>query len=460
MLNRILNSIRTLCNVEVLSGSTTEEILLGRLSERSVSPLVLAPWHHYLAWNRIEAFYGLTRTSGPTFAGYFCEPLLPSELGEDTDHLRAILLDLSRPNTGEILSIIRALVVEQHRSGVLPLLEPGTHLYCETWYAGQGLGSRMDSVMATPDICHTEWARRSSAIRICLAALWSLIYEEGPGKSDFQQAITAGSPKAYFQFGADRRRLVFRLCYSLPAWGPKELLSAFWPGRGKPSSGPQLLLRYADFLRAHRITDTTDIEVVVALHSSAPSEHSPDHIRTLWIEPLSAKLVTEIPFENPGPAFPHLRSLPLTLPADGKIGAPTASGPNSHPASPPAATGRERFILDAATKISDLKRALAEREALIRELRLGGVGTAPPLPLPDGDSLLEAFRERLSEAQSRIRAFAEQVAEMEKNGATPAEIHTLKARMTELAAQQQNWIRKLAVALESLRGQKTGTEGG
>src|SRR5579859_558845 len=124
ILTRIVNSIRQYAKIELISGKISEEELLKKL-ENAQYDLVLAPWYRYLAWSKIEGFYGLTRTSGPTFAGYFCESILPYELGEQADHYRAILLDFCNLDVAAIRLLMKSLLADARRTGILPLLSQG-----------------------------------------------------------------------------------------------------------------------------------------------------------------------------------------------------------------------------------------------------------------------------------------------------------------------------------------------
>ena len=114
-----------------------------------------------------------------------------------------------------------------------------------------------------------KWAKRSGSMRICLNALWSLIYEEGPGKAEVTAAPTS-SPKAYFQVACDREMAVLRLCFQMPSWTPRTALANFWPGALSPTSPAQLLLRYADFVRVHTYSNTPEVEIVAGLLSALP----------------------------------------------------------------------------------------------------------------------------------------------------------------------------------------------
>ncbi len=439
--------------IELINGSSTEDVILAKMKSQEYD-LVLAPWYRYLHWRKVEAFYGLTRTSGPTFAGYFCEQLLPYELGEQTDHLRAIILDFSSLPTHEAVLLLRSLLKDHLRSGIRPLLDPHATIYCENWHTGQGIGNRMDQVLALPEIQKTEWMKRATSIRISLSALWSLVYEEGPGKSEFAQTITGASPKAYFQVAADKTTLVLRICYSMASWTPKDALSRFWPNAKSFTSPAQLLLRFCDFTRVHLIAETNDVEVVAGFFASAPAEKTPNETRTLWVEPIAPNTVSEIPFETPNAAVPHLRYLTgqkksqteaLTRQVAEEVDEhDEESLPVGDPHNP-----RDRFLIQAAKKIRDLKKSLHERDQAIRELRSGGVGTSKPLPPPDAEALLEAFQEKYFEARYQIRQFELKIIEFESSGASAGEIESLRKQMAELADRKREWIKSLASTLEN-----------
>lgn len=453
ILTRIINSLRVIATIELISGSIEEDRLLDKL-EADKYDLVFAPWYRYVAWSRIEAFYGLTRTSGPTFAGYFCEPILPYEIGETAEHLRAILFDFANLHTSEINLLVKMLIQDTKRSGLRPFFESNTPIYCENWFGSQGLGIRTDAVLSLPGILNTEWIKRSSALRICIGALWSLVYEEGPGKGEFTQMTTSRTPKAYFQIGMDGACLAMRLCYSMPAWSPKDTLNIFWPNPKKPTSPAQLLLRYSDMIRVHTIPDAADVEVVIAFFNTAAAECSPEQIHTYWIEPVAANLVHEIPFEAPSPNSPHLKALPMPelQTAVKKTSLKTEDDERKEKA-------KERFIFEAAAKIRELKKVISDRDEMIKELRSGGVGTAPPLPPPDAEALLDAFQERYFEARFQIRQFEIQIAALEEKGGTPQEAEALRQKMTNLITREKIWLRKIAQTLETHREMKKKASG-
>jgi len=443
---RVVNTLRHSAEIVVMGGGTTEDELLKKLEERNVH-LVLLPWYRYLAWSKAEAFFGLTRTNGPTIAGYFADQLRPYELGDPADHLRAIFLDFAHLTTHESLVLLRSLIPDFRRAGIRPLIDPTTPIYCENWYGGQGHGTRIETILSMSEIANDEWQKRAAALRISLMALWSLVYEEGPGKGEFAQAAAGRTPKAYFQMGVDRHSLMLRLCYSMGSMSPKDALGAFWPNAEHPTAPAQLLTRYADFVRVHTIAEAGDVEITVGFFPSAPADKAPQDTHTLWIEPLSAQVVTEVPFEAPSPANPYLRALPGS-PAAAQA-APTHKGPTT--VGEEETRAKERFIFNAASKIRELKKALYDRDEVIKELRSGGVGTAPSMPPPDAEGLLEAFQERYFEARYQIRQFEIQIRDAETLGASPQALEQLRQKIQGLILKEQQWIQKIAQTLEMIR---------
>jgi hypothetical protein len=441
ILTRAVNTLRQTFMVELIKGNeTTEELLLQRIQSESFD-LVLAPLHRYQTWNRIEAFFGANRTGGATFAGYFCEPLTTDQLPDPSGQARRIVLDFVNLTPSELLILIRGLIGEQTRSGLKPLVEVNTSIHCESWYGSQGQGSRTDHVLALPEISGTPWTKRSASIRILLSSLWGLVYEEGSGKVEVPQSRGTKTPKAYFQVAADTQSLFLRLIFQNAShFTSKEALRQFWPDKASPTKAAQLLGKYSDMIRVITIPESAQVEVVVGLFNSAPSEKAPEQAHTIWIEPLAAKHMTELPFEAPSPQSPHLKALPTVSVTDAKprkVEDLDAS--------------KSRVILDATAKIKELTNKVDEQTGVIQELRSGGIGTAPPLPPPDAEALLEAFQQRYFDAKLQIRQFEVQIVEYHKRGATPQEIETLRQKMDAVANRQKAWIKKLMETLESFR---------
>lgn len=442
ILSRAIQGLRQTFTVDLIQGAQASEALLLEKLQTQEYALALIPNHRYSSWSRIEGYLGINRTSGPTVAGYFCEPLQPTPIGDAGGLNRKILLDLVYLQSHEIVLLVRSLILDTRRSGIRPLLEPASLIYCESWYGNQGLGFRIDQVLALPEIAKTDWMKRASSIRMILLSFWSLVYEEGPGKSEIAQAAGNRQAKAYLQLGADANCLAFRLYYyTVPHKLPKDLIYQYSHRKESPTEASQNLLRNADFLRVHPIHETSDIEVVAGIFRSAPSEKAYDQVHTLWIEPLSARLISEPPFEAPSPQAPHLRALPTTQVASPQI---RAVDPNQEQA-------RNRILVEATGKIKELKEKVQEKEEIIRELKSGGIGTAPPLPEPDAEAFLEAFQEKYMDAKLQIRQFELQILELEKRKATQAEIEDLKQKMEALQNRERAWIKKILATLDAYK---------
>jgi hypothetical protein len=404
---RAITAMRSVANIQLIRGDLSEQETLELLSKQNYD-LVLAPWYRYLVWTRIDGMHGLSRTSGPAFAGYFGDQVLPYE-------------------TAESATILKSLLKDTTRSGLRPLLSPETQLYCESWTQGAGLGFRLDTLLALPEISQAPWSERSNALRICYSALWSLIFDEGPGKADLGGKTSSKTAKAWFQVGADSQALSMRLCYTLPGFKPRDALRKFRPEKtASPSDPAQLLLRYADLLRVHLDPETQDVEITASFFPSAPAEKYPLELHTLWIEPLSSNVVQEKPYAEITP--PHLQAF----------------------------VSHDALVAGALEKVTDLKSQIQERDELIRELRSGGLGRqAEPIGAPpEAESLLEAFQERFFDARFKIRQFQHELNRLSRDGAQPAEIFRLKKEMNELATRQKKWIATLAETLERYRAEK------
>lgn len=437
ILTRTLNAMRQEFNFELVSGEITEAQVLSRIQQAPVH-LLLVPWYRYLAWTRVEALFAQNRGQGPLFAGYIGEPTSAEELGERTERARLALIDFAHPSTPEILAWVNRMADEKLRSGLRPMLAQPGIVHTENWSAQAGLGLRIDAVLGLPEITRSvDWLKRAPSIRLTLLALWSLIYDEGPGKA----GSTPGTAKACFQLTADAGTLAFRLCYSMPGWGPKEAVAAFWADPSRPASAARLLQQHADFVRVHLLGDGPDVEVTVGFHASGASD--PRKLATLWIDPISPRLVSEIPFQTPDANTPYLRAL-----NPGAAPATAASAPDD---------GKlKKFMIEAATRIRDLRRAVVEKDEVIRELRSGGVGTSQPLPPPDAEGLLEAFQARYFEAQLQIRQLEVQIQKAEAAGASPQLLEAIRAKIAELSARERAWIAKIQETIDEAKTRRGG----
>ncbi|MCC7440885.1 MAG: hypothetical protein IT285_04595 [Bdellovibrionales bacterium] len=427
-----------------------EENVLEKLSA-NVYQLVLVPWFLYLKWTRIEGAFGLARVGGPVFAGYAGEPLDTESLQEIPPYQRLLLLDLSQVTAAEAAHLMQALCVERGRTGIRALVSPQANVYTENWPAGTPLGPRLDALSSIPELGENAWAPRLGAIRGALGALWSLVFEEGPGKAESAGAV--GVPKACLQLAADSQTLTLRLFYSLKGSHIKKLIEGFWPNReisrAPLRSAAQVLLRDADFLRVQAVQETQDVEIVAGFLKSAASELPPRHARTLWIEPVAPSDVLEVPFEAPGPES-GLKAMPVLAQTPG--GAEDAE----------TSRRKDKMLREAIDRLTGLKRQLLERDKLIQELRMGGVSTAAPPPPPDAEGLLGAFEHHYHEAELELRDITERLRALEAGAAPASDVEpaNLKRRMEALAKRETEWMRTLARLLSAFKQARAGRSAG
>ena len=438
LLIRIINALRHLAQITILPGSTRESTLLEKISE-SAPHLILAPWYRYLAWSKVEAFFGLTRNSGPTFAGYFADQLLPYELGTQADHLRAILFDFTHLRIHEIQTLVRSLLHENMRAGLRGLVGNSTPIYGEDWISPHGQGMRAEAVFNLPSMQSGQWSDRAAAVRICVSSLWSLVFSQGPGKKELLELVQAAASqtksRATFEVSADQKCLALRLFFYRPGWTPKDILEAFWPDALKPTAPAQLLLKYSDFLRVHPISNTPWVEVIVGFLQSAPAEISPSELHSLWIEPLSKELVPAT--KGNRPLLPELSAVAAS---DGR---PTILTQKLKV--------RERQIQEMSERINELRKELYDKCEVIRELRSGGLGTPPKAAIPDGQTLLDAFSERYSALRQQIQQLELEIVGAESEGESPLRLRALKKRIALVAETEQAWIHKLVALLQTYR---------
>lgn len=421
---RIVSSLRQFADVQLTKGDITEDNLLADLKS-SPCTLLLLPSNFYLEWKKIEGYFGLTRTSGPTVAGYHFGQLLPKDIGAP-DLLRVIFLDFAGPPHSEVIHSIRCLMLDVTRSGLSPLLSniSSPQLYYEDWNQARGLGNRIDCVMKIPELTQHDWSEKASSIRVVLGAFWGLIYEDGPGKAERNQTQGTLAKRAYFQVGANSQILTFRLFYSMPQWTPKDIMTLFWPDPTQALSSPQLLLEHADFVRVHWIAENQDIEITVGFYKksaqkSAGSERVFGQINTLWIEPLSARLVAEPPYERPET---HGRNLRVLSPESMAI---LEDIPE---------TKYKKELEELNIQIKELRKALHAREELISELKEGGVGSKGPQNTfaTSTNTALDVFREHFLNHHNEVRATEEKILRLNELSIDLRRASTLKRLEDEL----------------------------
>ena len=390
---------------------------------------------------------------------------------------KLILFNFKQVTPIEVLPILLSLTQNTLGFGLTHILKPQSLIYSELWHDNQGLGNRVDQVLNIPEITNSNWALRASAIRLLLVALWNLVYEEGRGKFDLinQIYIQTGQPLGYFQIGVDSQRLFMRLIYGAPSLNsPHEALKHFWPAQTSPSSAAAILFRYGDFLRIHNLGDTGDLEIVVGLLQSAPSEKAPEQLKAIWIEPIHIENIDEKASISPSPDNPYLRPLPNlpVRPAPLRLIGKTVEESEFR-------KFRKNYIHGMTQQIRDLKTKIQAKDEKIRELRTGGVGnllktpstpalaSVTPLPLTtpkpsaatpsltsisdpeaDPESILDLFQQRYTEARHQIQRCEQSIAIMTQLGTDPAEIQKIQQTIDALANREKAWMKKLTQIIE------------
>ncbi len=427
--------------LELLGPTTTEDEVIA-LFKTNPYHLILVPWHVYVTWGKMDTFLGSTRTSGAVFAGYMAENVLyPDVEGKKPSSVRATLVDFSTLSSFEILSMIRTLCEGASRTGIRPFLEANTPIYTETWLGNQGMGLRADSVGQLSEIQEHDWQERLNAVRICLTALWSLVYEEGPGKTQVGQPTHSKAPKAYFQVAVDSHFIVMRLCLSMYNWKPGDVVNTFWPRIAEPSSNIHLLTAYSDFVRIMSVANTNDVEIVVGFAKSAPSRKAYRSVRTLITDIVSQDSVIENPSQTS--QNPNYRTLPNIVVQMSKQKERSADFQRV----------RDRALTDSNELVRSLRKEIFEKDQYLKELRMGGVGQISQAPLPEVEALLDAFKERLEQSQFEIDQISEKIKDLQAAHAPEQECLLVKTRMDVLKHNQLKWITQLSEILRFYRNQ-------
>lgn len=421
---RALNSLRDFADIRYYAGTLSEEELIGRIKHQSID-LLMVPWHTYLHYQKLEATFGLTRTHGPTMVGYFAEDVSPFELQEQDHHFRTILIDLNRLSTVEAASVLRCLLRDSTRWGLRPLLQSSTNLHFESWSAQVGMGFRIDTVLGLNEIANSHWAKRANSIRILVSALWSLIFDNGPGKADRGRTGAERTNRAYFEVGVDAHGLGLRLCYSEPGWKVKDVLNQFWPGALTPSAAGQILFQYSDLIRVHVDPDTSGIEITCMLFPSGPAERSTDIMRTLWIEPLSS--MTRLERFAEAPETQEHYHKPLVT--------------------------HHALIGNAAEKIDELRKQVEARTKENDELRTKGSTKENIYIYPsglDGEQLIDLVTRRLSEIKAKMKSAQTRYLTLRHDRDDELkEAARLVKELRELQAQQKTWITRLTEIVDN-----------
>jgi hypothetical protein len=409
-----VTNLRAQAAVETITDTPSESQIIEKV-QKATPDLILLPWKLYLQWRKLELALGSARTQGPTTCAYSNEVLSFSDYPDTADRSRVLWLDLLSLSATESQLMTRCLLDPKKRSGLKPLLRPSTPILADTWTGSDQLGPRLDSILSLPAIKEGEWARRTPAIRVCLEALWSLVFELGPLKGDLAKALAAKIPKAYFQIAVDPNCIAFRLCYTRANSVPIGVVNAFRPRLSGDLNVASVLNQFSDFIRVHAIAETQDLEITVLLLPGAPSERFAGGLRSLWIEPLAPGLVSEPIYEEPGPQSPQLKKL----------------FPNGVPISGTPKAGEPMDRDKVKELLTRMKSELQVRDDLIRDLKAGGVGTLQPSSPLRVEELIEALGLRIQEQIEQLRGLENRYATLNRTAPFSAEIEAIKRQLAQ-----------------------------
>lgn len=448
-----ISRLRERFSVEILEGNTTEDVLLQKVKDLKPG-LCILPWKFYLKASRLDGLLGLNRTGGPEMCGYFGEPTKFLKLKEAHNHKRLILLDLYHLAEAEGSRLLQALLDPHTRSGIAPLLSPDSRRYTDFWQTGDLLGSRAEDVTQLPEIKKDfpHWSERKLAIQNTVQALWSLVYDFGPGMTQAR----SNEKLASFHVGADATFVALRLVFRLPLATQKKLLPNFWPGKTIQSSPFEVLLRTPDLLRILSVPESEDIEIVTLFAASGNAPARIEEMKSIWIQPIAAHFISEPAKSTPGNPSANLHPLPRATSQNTQTASTDEVNELIERMKQELSQKYEKKLLELSNRVKTL-----QEES--QELKLGGVGTALPLPKPDTTGLLTAFKERIENAEYELAQFQQELDSIPEGEAKPGQLDALRRRMYSLKQEEKEWMQVLSEILAVLKRSKaraTGTDGG
>ncbi len=447
ILMRVLGELRRSLNVETLSGNPDEELTLKKLAQTNYR-LVIAPWYLYLKWSKVEAHFGNTRSEGPSFAGYFAEPVNLSDLEfeDPSSRKNVVILDFHQLRAPEISSLVRSLCSDEQRSGIRPIMGTQNPIYWETWFQNQGLGFRLDRIQRLPGFESSEWNQRFTQVRLLIEGLWSLVYEDGPGKSELANSILSRKPKATLSLSWDRRCLMLKLGTVIPGWNSHECIQRFWPDSSRPLGSPQLLTRYADAVRVVASPDQNEVELSLFLFPSDPARLHHHQLRTLWIESISSRWLHESVFPKEQEVPENFKRLPEVS---------VLSGQSSAAPEPTSLQRQGKRLTESQVQVQELKEQIEQRDRIIAELKSGGVGTIQRSLPPEGSVLIEALEDRVGESRHILRSLQSELEQAMESNSSPRQIEKIRHRLLAEKNRQADWEQSIAQILEQLKSSST-----
>jgi hypothetical protein len=292
---RGINALGQISSIQYVPGLIPIEDLAKRLESEKFD-VILMPWHLYFKASKIESILGSNRTSGTTFAGYFADPISASEIKNFETKTRAILLDLYNLQPAEVSVIVRSMLDDRFKWGLKSFIKKETPIYFKSWSASRGLGATLDGLFHQADFVNSPVLKhRKNTVRTLVNSLWSLVFDEGPGRNDTLQTQTE---RAYFECAFDAVSTVVRICYRHDGFKPMDAVNQFWIQSKSPCSPSQTLLNTSDFIKIFCDVDTGSIEICCLLLKSELSEKHSFTPRSFWIEPAQRTQLQERFTEN------------------------------------------------------------------------------------------------------------------------------------------------------------------
>jgi hypothetical protein len=281
---RTATILKSRFSMDILPIQMTEDELIAHLQKQDYG-LILLPWYKYVAWKKLESFFGSLRMQGPTVAGYFADAVLPFEFSGVPNYHRFLFLDFYRLEQSEIELLMSALVHTEKRSGFTGIFGKNNTVYYADWFDNDQSSTRcLDAVLKTPLLQNGTWANRSSELRFYMTALWSLCFQE---KHSFPDA----TPCAQLELAEINKRLAIKLIFESSDLTLKQMMEYVWPSGSHQNRAVNELIRHSDFLRIHHFPESHHIEITAFFSPNAPSTRHPGEVRGFWIEPLKKKFL-------------------------------------------------------------------------------------------------------------------------------------------------------------------------
>lgn len=360
---KMMAALKPIADITTFDGTLSQESIVEAL-EKTKFQLVMLPWYKYLAWKKVEAFFGLTRTSGPTVAAYTAETLDPKNFPDIPDYPRFYLFDLVRFSPNENLKLITPLLSNETRTGIQPLLKPNSTIHFFNWDGRERTSLMLEGWFELPEFSGI-YKDRKHAISSAFEGAKDLLF----GSS----ISTSGMPCVHF--GMDAETITVRIGVRLATAPNNQMIQTFWSKSKLPLSPLCTLSRYTDFFRAQWSSTPHQLDLTLVWTNSKPSERNTScQMRATWLEPVSADLSREEPLfiAKPEGVYKALPEIILMMMA----------GEDTNASSNPS-------------KVQALQKQLLEKEQLIKDLKSGGASVPMKSSLPDEEALIEALKQRL-----------------------------------------------------------------